>query len=224
MGGGGGGFLQYMDSLAMTFGIVLFLWTLHHAAGRHIHFRHAAWLGASMIALFEIFLVGRVAALAINPYMTAVALMGTALFAAGFLSLLDERQKITPYYLVYSMIGVVAYSLAAHYGKVTGQIALVPMLIATALPAVILLLVLPVVLMARQKAGVHALWVPLGTILLCAAGYYMVGTTNETIALGDNASSLINTLLAAGYFCLTAGFVMVKGWLAADAAADSKAA
>ncbi len=219
MGSGGGGFLQYMDSLAMTFGIVLFMYTLHHACGRYIKLHHAAFLGGSMITLLLVFLVGRVAALAINPYVSAIALMGVALFATGFLSLVDERRRITPYFVAYSMVGIIGYALAAHYGKVPAQIALMPLLYATLIPSVALLLGVPVVLMTRQGAGVHALWVPLGTILLGVAAYYMVGTTNQTIAIPEeSASPLINTLLASGYFCLMMAFFFVRGWLAADKA------
>ncbi|MEW8979286.1 MAG: hypothetical protein AB2385_12845 [Symbiobacterium sp.] len=225
MGSSGGGFLQYMDSMAMAFGFLLFLWVLHHACGRYIKLHHGAFLAGSMVSLVVVFLVGRKAELALDPFVGAMALLMGVLYAMGFLALIDEARRITPYFAAYSMVGILGYALAAHYGDVTASVWQMPLMWATLIPSGIVLLGVPVWLMTRKGYGVHALWMPLGTILLYAAFYYMVGTTNETILLGDNAASLINTLLAAGYFGHLLSFVLVPGWLAADrpAAAEQEA-
>ncbi len=215
-GGGGGGFLQYMDSMAMAFGFLLFLWILHHACGRYVRLHHGAFLGGSIVSLIVVFLVGRKAELALDPFVGTMALLAGVLYATGFLALVDGRRRVTPYFVAYSMVGILGYALAAHYGAVTAAVWQMPLLWLTAIPSGIVLLGGPIWLMSRRGDGPHALWVPLGTILLYAAFYYMVGTTNETIALGDNASSLINTLLAAGSLCHLLGFILVRGWLAAD--------
>jgi len=216
MGSSGGGFLQYMDSMAMAFGFLLFLWVLHHACGRYIRLHHAAFLGGSMVSLVAVFLVGRKAELALDPFVGAMALLTAVLYATGLLAMVDERRRITPYFVACSMVGVIGYAVSAHYGGATAAVWQMPLLWATAIPSGIVLLGAPVWLMARKGHGVHALWMPLGTILLYAAFYYMVGTTNETIALGDNASSLINTLLACGYLGHLLSFLLVGQWLAAD--------
>lgn len=215
-GGGGGGFLQYMDSVAMAFGFLLFLWILHHACGRCVKLHHGAFLSGSMVSLIVVFLVGRKAELALDPFVGGMALLAGLLYATGFLALIDGRRRFTPYFVAYGMVGILGYALAAHYGNVTGAVWQMPLLWMTAIPSGAVLLGGPVWLMSRKGDGSHALWVPLGTILLYAAFYYMVGTTNGTIALGDNASSLINTLLAAGDLCHLLGFVLVRRWLAAD--------
>jgi len=216
MGGGGGGFLQYMDSMAMAFGFLLFLWILHHACGRYVRLHHGAFLGGSIVSLIVVFLVGRKAELALDPFVGTMALLAGVLYATGFLALVDGRRRITPYFTAYSMVGILGYALAAHYGDVTAAVWQMPLMWLTVVPSSAVLLGAPLWLMSRRGDGPHALWVPLGTILIYAAFYYMVGTTNQTIALGDNASSLINTLLAVGYLCHLLGFALVRGWLAAD--------
>ncbi|MBP2019121.1 hypothetical protein J2Z79_002538 [Symbiobacterium terraclitae] len=221
MGGGGGGFLQYMDSMAMAFGFLLFLWVLHHACGRYIRLHHGAFLGGSMVATVVVFLVGRKAELALDPFVGTMTLLAAVLLAGGFLAMADVRRRITPYFMAFCMVGVLGYALAAHYGNVTAQIWQMPLFWATVIPSAAALLALPVWLMTSRGDGIHALWVPLGTILLCVAGYYMVGTTNQTIAIpAENAAPLINTLLAAGFFCLLLGFLLVRRWLDAEKAEE----